>query len=150
MKSHELEALRRLLFFSVPEAAAMIGGVSEQAWRRWESGSRSVPEDVSARMQALSDWRQHAIDAAIRQISAAPDAAITLLWYSSLDDWATLPGRDPALWRPQQSACAAVFSEIFGRAHLVQFDAPAYSSWLSGRDDSESTRSQWAATEHMK
>lgn len=147
MIAYQLEALRRLLFFSPPEAASLIGDASEQAWRRWESGARKVPDDVANRMSDLIAWRQAAIDATIKQISAAPiEASVALVWYDSLDDWSTLPGREPALWRPQQSVCAAVFAEFPGRLRLIRFDAPAYSAWLSGRCDSESMRGQWAAT----
>ena len=146
MKSFELEALRRLLFFSPPEAATMVSDTSEQAWRRWESGARKVPDDVAQRMTDLIEWRQAAIDATVKQISSAPkEASIALIWYESLDDWATLPGREPALWRPQQSVCAAVFAEFPGRLRLVQFDPPAYSAWLAERQDSETMRGQWAA-----
>lgn len=141
-----LEAARRLLFFSPPEAAAMISGTSEQAWRRWESGARSVPDDVARRVLDLLQWRQAAIDATIRQITASPaDAAIALIWYEDLDSWATLPGREPALWRPQQSVCAALLAEFPGRLRLVRFDPPAYAAWLVGRQDSETLRGQWAA-----
>ncbi len=147
MKSFELEAARRLLFFSPPEAATMVSDTSEQAWRRWESGARKVPDDVVQRVTGLIEWRQAAIDATVKQISAAPkEASIALIWYDSLDDWATLPGREPALWRPQQSVCAAVLAEFPGRLRLVRFDAPAYSAWLTGRQDSETMRGQWAAT----
>ena len=146
MKSFELEAARRLLFFSPPEAAAMVSNTSEQAWRRWESGSRKVPDDVAQRMTELIEWRQAAINATVKQISAAPkEASIALVWYDSLDDWATLPGREPTLWRPQQSVCAAVLAEFPGRLRLVRFDPPAYSVWLAGRNDSETMRGQWAA-----
>lgn len=142
----QLEAARRLLFFSPPEAASMVSDTSEQAWRRWESGARKVPDDVVNRMTGLIEWRQAAIDATVKQISAAPmEASIALIWYESLDDWATLPSREPALWRPQQSVCAAVFAEFPGRLRLVRFDAPAYSVWLAGRNDSETMRGQWAA-----
>ena len=146
MKSFELEAGRRLLFFSPPEAASMVSDTSEQAWRRWESGSRKVPDDVAQRMTDLIEWRQAAINATVKQISAAPkEASIALVWYDSLDDWATLPGREPTLWRPQQSVCAAVLAEFPGRLRLVRFDPPAYSVWLAGRNDSETMRGQWAA-----
>jgi hypothetical protein len=146
MTGFELEALRRLLFFSPPEAALMVSNTSEQAWRRWESGARKVPDDVAKRMTSLIEWRQAAIDATVKQISAAPkEVSIALVWYDSLDDWATLPGREPALWRPQQSVCAAVFSELPGRVSLVRFDAPAYSAWLGGKNDGETARSTWAA-----
>lgn len=142
----QLEAARRLLFFSPPEAASMVSDTSEQAWRRWESGARKVPDDVAQRMTDLIEWRQAAIDATVKQISAAPkEASIALIWYESLDDWATLPGREPTLWRPQQSVCAAVFAEFPGRLRLVRFDVQAYSAWLAGRKDSETMRGQWAA-----
>jgi hypothetical protein len=149
VKSHELEALRRLLFFSQPEAALLVGDVGERAWRRWEEGSRAVPADVASRLRGLADWRQQAIDAAVRQIAESPPAAqIALLWYADLDDlddWATLPGREPALWRPQQSVLAALLAEFASRIRLVPFDGPNYAAWLAGRPDSETLRGLWAA-----
>lgn len=149
MTGIELEALRRLLFFSPPEAATLVSQTSEQAWRRWESGARGVPADVAARVRALADWRQRAIDAAVRQIVGVPDgAAIGLLWYSSLDDWASLPGREPQFWRPQQSVIAALAAEFSSRVNLVVFDGPRYSAWLNGRIDSEAMRASWAGMEN--
>lgn len=147
MTQTELEALRRLLFFSPPEAAMLVGGVSEQAWRRWEAGARKVPDDVASRMSDLARWRAAAIEASARQIGEAPpDAQLALVWYDTLDDWATLPGRDPAFWRPQQSVCAALLARFPGRLRLVRFDPPAYAAWLAGRQDGESMRGAWAAS----
>ena len=148
MKSFELEAARRLLFFlSPPEAAAMVSDTSEQAWRRWESGSRMVPDDVVRRITGLLEWRQAAIDAIIRTISATPKKKhIALAWYESVEDWTTLSSRDPILWRPHQSVCASVFAEFPGRIHLVRFESQAYVSWLADRQDSEMMRDQWAAS----
>ncbi|PKO49027.1 MAG: hypothetical protein CVU31_02595 [Betaproteobacteria bacterium HGW-Betaproteobacteria-4] len=147
----QLEAARRLLFFSQPEAAAMISGTSEQAWRRWEAGNRAVPSDVEKKIGGLLEWRQAAIDAVVKQISTAHDgASIALIWYESLDDWATLDGRDPALWRPQQSVCAALVAEFFGRLRLVPFDGPGYAEWRGKRRDSETLRGNWAATVNRK
>lgn len=147
MKSFELEAARRLLFFSPPEAAAMISGTSEQAWRRWESGARGVPDDVAGRVCSLLNWRQSAIDVAVGRISDSPEnVEVALIWYDSLDDWATLPGREPVMWRPQQSVCAALQAEFPGRLQLVRFDVPAYTEWLADRADGESMRGEWAAT----
>lgn len=150
MKSFELEALRRLLFFSQPEAALLVGDVGERAWRRWEEGSRAVPADVASRLRGLADWRQQAIDAAVRQIAEAPPAAqIALLWYADLEDWATLPGREPALWRPQQSVLAALLAEFADRIRLVPFDGLAYAAWLARRPDSEAMRGHWAANQEQ-
>lgn len=153
MTSATLQALRRLLFFSRPEAAAMIAasherpaGVSDRAWRMWEDGDRATPSDVAASIDKLAEWRQSAIDAAVKQISAAPaEADIALIWYESMDDWATLPGREPILWRPQQSVCAALVAEFPGRVKLVSFDGPAFAEWLQGNPDNETARSTWAA-----
>lgn len=145
-----IQALRRLLFFSVEEAATLIGGVSQRSWQFWERGDRTIPEDVIEHIRSLCAWRAQALTTAENQIAAlqarhGPAASVALIWYQSLDDWTTLPGREPALWRPQQSVCAAVLAEFPDRLRLVRFDPPAYSAWLAERQDSETMRGQWAA-----
>lgn len=154
MNAQTLQALRRLLFFSRQEAALLVAasdtrprGVSDRAWRQWEAGEFAVPHDVAQRITRLAEWRQSAIDAAVKQIAAAPYGSnIALVWYESIDDWSSLPAREPVFWRPQQSVCAALLAEFTGRLRLVKFDAPAYSEWLAGGEDSETLRSQWAAS----
>lgn len=155
MNHTELQALRRLLFFSVSEAALLVAasperpqGVSERAWQWWERGERAVPTDVAMRVRELCGWRRHALTAARDQIEAMMRAhgagELALVWYGSLDDWASLPGREPVTWRPQCSVLATLSGE-YSHARLVLFDAPAYARWLAGRDDSETMRGQWAA-----
>jgi len=143
-----LQALRRLLFFSVPEAAALIGGVTERSWRLWEDGGRPVPEDVADTILALIAWRAQAIataSAALTDLQArhGPASGAALVWYARLDDWATLPGREPAQWRPHCSACAEMVARHGAR--LVEFDGPVYAAWLGKRKDSEAMRGAWAA-----
>jgi hypothetical protein len=153
MTPSTLQALRRLLFFSRPEAALLVAasaerprGVSDRAWRQWEAGEFAVPADVSASISRLAEWRQAALDATIKQIASAAGApGLALVWYESIDEWASLPEREPVLWRPQQSVCAALLAEFPGRINLVVFDGPAYSAWLGRRRDSEVMRAQWAA-----
>lgn len=141
MNPWTLQALRRLLFFSRPEAALLVAasderpqGVSDRAWRMWEKNERPIPDDVAGNIERLAAWRRMAIDAAVAQIEAAraslpTDAEfdIALVWYESMDDWLTLAGRDPVLFRPQQS----VVAELMERSpvtRLVRFDPPAYSA----------------------
>ncbi|MRR50809.1 MAG: DUF1870 family protein [Rhodocyclaceae bacterium] len=147
MTPSTLQALRRLLFFSVEEAALLIGDVSPRSWQYWERGERSIPDDVAETITRLCDWRDQAIWAAEETIrgqkrarKGAPD--LVMVWYQTLDDWATLPQREPLLWRPQCS----VVAEIAARhgATLVTFDGPAYAAWLGGREDTEVLRSAWA------
>jgi hypothetical protein len=159
MNSTTLQALRRLLFFSLSEAALLVAagavrakGVSERVWQQWEDGEESIPADVAEHMNRLAKWRRMAIEAAVDQIAAAraslpadAELDISLIWYESMDDWLTLAGRDPVLFRPQQSVVAELM-ERHDSIRLVRFDPPAYSAWLGNQTDDESMRSQWAAS----
>lgn len=148
MTPSTLQALRRLLFFSVPEAALLVGQVTERSWRLWETGERTIPQDVQDSIRGLCQWRALALATAEKQIAAlkashGAAASVALLWYQSLDDWASLPGREPAQWRPQCS----VVAELAARhgARMVAFDGPAYAQWLGQRKDGEGMRASWAA-----
>ena len=127
-------------------SARLVGAVTEQTWRRWEAGAWPVPDDVARRMTEIVDWRIAAMEATGAQMRAAPDdVRLAIIWYRALEDWMTLPGREPALWRPQQSVCGDLFVQ-FPRLVPVPFDGPAYFSWLGSRAHSEAMRSQWAAS----
>ncbi|MFV3077507.1 DUF1870 family protein [Niveispirillum fermenti] len=105
MEGWRLEALRRLLFYSRQEAGMWVAstperpnGVSERAWRQWETGAAPVPADVSASICGLVKWRQEIITSGFA----------TSTWVDTADQWAekhTLPLR---YWRPYQSAIAAI------------------------------------------
>lgn len=145
-----LQALRRLLFFSIEEAALLIGDVSPRSWQYWERGERTIPDDVIETVQRLCAWRAQAIagaEGSIRDLQArhGQQTESVLVWYQTLDDWATLPAREPLLWRPQCS----VVAELAARhgARLVVFDGPAYRQWLGCRKDVESLRAAWAAAQ---
>ena len=65
-----LKGLRRLFFFTVPEAARLITtshdtpqDTSEQRWREWENGESPIPESPIGRMKELNEWRSLALDA---------------------------------------------------------------------------------------
>lgn len=148
MNNIELEAARRLLFFSLPEAAAQLGGVSEQAWRRWEAGSRSIPADIVAMMARLLEWREKVIMTSADKIASSPEnTRVILIWYASLADWVAAPQREPHMWRPQQSVCADLLGRFPATIRLVRFNPATYAAWLSGRPDSEALRAAWASTD---
>lgn len=126
----------------------MIGGVSARSWQYWERGERRIPDDVIETMRRLCAWRQQAIAMTDAQMRTLQDRyggghGMTLVWYPTLDDWLTLPGREPLFWRPHCS----VVAELAARhgAQVIAFDRADYTAWLSGRADSEAMRSQWAA-----
>lgn len=145
-----LQALRRLLLFSVDEAALLIGDVSPRSWQYWERGERAIPADVIETVQRLCAWREQAIASAEATLAAlqarhGPHAGAALVWYQTLDDWATLPERDALLWRPQCSVIAELAARL--GAQMVTFDGPAYAEWLGKRKDSEALRGAWAASQ---
>ncbi len=143
MTSIELEALRRLLFFSVPEAAKWIAQEDEVEWRRWEADTRAVPSRIAVQMSQLSVWRQQAIaaiDAQVRDTKGVDSLA--LVWYQRPTD---ILG-DVIFFRPQQSVCAHAKALYGVHISLVQFDHQEYRDWLDGREDSNIERAQWAAT----
>ncbi len=148
-----LQALRRLLFFSHGEAARWVAApaVTERQWQAWEDGSEPLPEAVVQRMRELVEWRSTALAATadnirgqIREKGGVPEAII-ILWYEREEDWASLPHREPVMWRIQQSVCAGLLG-MFHTIVPVPFDAAAYSRWLDGRQDAESLRAEWAST----
>lgn len=111
-----LQALRRLLFFSVPEAAARIGGVSERYWRKWEQGERPIPDDVSETVTRMVSWRKTALAEAEKALIDArramsarghtEAAAAQITWYVSAAAWAQAEPRAPEMWRPHCSVVA--------------------------------------------
>jgi hypothetical protein len=153
MNNLELQALRHLLFFSVPEAALLVAasservsGVQERTWRRWEDGTLAVPENIAETMLKLCVWREQAL-AAMRGAIVDGEAEhgeldIVLVWYDTLDGWASLAGREPILWRPQ---CSVIAEAVALGARLVEFDSANYAQWLGKRKDSEQLRAAWAA-----
>lgn len=154
MNATELQALRRLLFYSTIEAASMIGGVSERAWKYWEAGARAVPPDVAGAILEILEWRENLIDLFMERIASADrewaergahedaidSARLGIVFYERAIDQ---PDSD-RLWRPYQSACAAILA-MDDRVTLVPFDGPAYAAWLGTRADSDTMRGAWAA-----
>ena len=153
MTQTTLQALRRLLFFSIQEAALHIAvpPVSEQQWHEWEDGTQPVPDQVSQRMKDLADWRSTALAATadnirqqIKEKGGVPEA-VFILWYERLEDWMSLAHREPVMWRIQQSVCAGLLG-MFRTVRPVAFNSAAYTEWLNERQDSESLRAEWAST----
>lgn len=152
MNNIELQALRHLLFFSVPEAALLVAaspdrpiGVQERTWRRWEDGTLTVPDNIAKIILKLAEWRETAIDSVVESICAAEeqfgeDHDTHFIWYDTLDDWLTLEGRDALLWRPNCSVCAD--AAAMG-VRLIAFNSADYSTWLGNRKDSEKMRAAW-------
>jgi len=154
MNGPTLKALRNLLFFTMDEASHLIGNVQLRSWQYWEAGQRPIPADVIEKITSLAKWRGQAVTAGAQAIEGMlsqlpPDAEfdpIGLVSYASVEDWMTLPDREPVLWKPHCSVIAEMCACL--PVQVVIFDGPAYAKWLAGRDDNETMRSHWAAESH--
>ena len=150
-----LKAFRSLLFFSTAEAAIFIGNVDETIWTAYEEGELPVPTDVASKMDELIQWREGKLLTAEQTFSRFQTALPkefemempVLVWYPTLDDWMTLPGREPVMWRPRCSVVAQLCARY--NAVVVPFDGPAYAAWLAGRPDGETMRGIWAAEQSV-
>ena len=156
MNAPELQALRRLLFFSVAEAARYLAvddqrpaGVEERTWNRWEAGKGRVPANIAATVRQAVQYRASAIEALADQLaqlraSAGQRKPLVLTWYAEVDDWPLAP----VLWRPAQSALASCLADPQAEpVHLVAFDARAFNLWRidQGLVDTLDVRASWAA-----
>lgn len=153
MTPRQLEALRKHLHFTVPEAARWVAasperprGVEERTWNRWESGKVAVPSNIAERIVELVRWRESTADdlydAHWRHPAPRPAA---LIWYDDRQDW---PGK-PEHWRPMQSAMAdlltaAALDGMTDALRLVPFDAQAFNRWRGARPDTAAERAAWA------
>ncbi|MDO8729446.1 MAG: DUF1870 family protein [bacterium] len=152
MNGSTLKALRSLLFFTQEEASILIGGVSLRSWQYWEVDKRTIPQDVIDRVTSLILWRKKAIETVelalgdmLAHIPAdQPVEPLTIIVYGSVEDWMTLPDREPVMWKPHCSAVANLCASFAARS--IVFDAPAYARWLGKRKDNETMRGQWAAS----
>ena len=143
MPQLELQAVRRVLFFSAHEAAVMIGMVDEKTWLGWENGDQPIPEQVAMRIGALLDWRKAHLAQARESMGINATQHVRALWYESMDDWCSLEEHDPIAWRPEQSINATLLEEFPSRIELIAFDMRKYAAWIKGRKDSMHLRAQW-------
>lgn len=151
MNGSTLKALRSLLFFTQDEAAILIGDVSTRSWNYWEVGQRTIPQDAIDKINYLITWRKQAIQTGALALKdmldsvpeGAPVEPISIISYGSIEDWMTMPDREPVFWKPHCSATAELVASMAGRS--VVFNAPAYRSWLGNRQDNETMRGVWAA-----
>ena|GEM_PF-1748132 len=107
MNNLELQAARKLLFLDITEAAELIGGASPRAWRFWEIGERSVPDDVSERITELLDIRDEMITSVVAAVEKGEESKVPYaITYDRFK--ARYPHSDRARWRLVQSVAAEI------------------------------------------
>ena len=145
MNNLNLQIYRKLLFFSVKEAAQWIvkpKGVSERTWQMWEKGHRKIPQHVEKAIFNLLNYRTTQIEK--HYLDVTKEGFITtILWFETIGDWLSTPASKAYLWRPYCSVSGELLS-IATNPNLVIFDPIKYFGWLQGEEDSWLERHKWA------
>jgi hypothetical protein len=104
----ELQAVRKLLMLDVAEAAECVGNVSVRSWQYWESGERTIPDDVEMEMYGLLALRNEAIDGIISN----DEDELPQRWYHTFEEFLVdYPASTKAWWRVHQSVVSYLFCE---------------------------------------
>lgn len=102
LTGNQLQALRKVLFLDVREAAYHIGIVSVRTWQHWEEGVKPVPRDVSEKMRKAHRTRKLLIEKLETQDS--------LKYYHAFSEFAAENINKTELdWRIWQSAITALY-----------------------------------------
>ena len=160
MNAAELQALRRLLFFSVAEAARYLAadaqrpdGVEERTWNRWEAGKMPVPPNIAKVVVDMVEYREtvlQGLNARLIQQEANEAGFLHLPWCVDPGDWLHAMRQ----WRPHQSAQAAALAHWPRQLKLLELDAVVYHGWrrvlalrdgLENTQDNDAMRERWAA-----
>ncbi len=117
MNCYELQALRKMLFLDVKDAAENVGDkpVSNRTWQYWEAGRSQVPEDIAESMLFWNRWRDDMLEVRLSQCKPLIDnKKIKLNHYKTLDCFEKETGkRNVITWRISQSIAAQLYSEGF-------------------------------------
>lgn len=138
MEGLELKCARLLIGLSQDEAAKQIGEVSQRSWAYWESGERTIPQDVAEQMRELIN-RRKAIIQQFKELSEDKAQIVVIFYESPQDAGQTL------LEMRFNNSLAAMLAIDYG-VNVVRFDPEDYVNWLTenGLVDSPAKRSQWA------
>lgn len=153
MTGAELKTIRESLGLPLQWVADQ-AGVQLRSAQYWESGQRSVPEDVADMVRRIDRAIWHRVAEAVGQISAAADEVGNLPEQIDLLRYRT----DADLWRyqpdfaPLPATCHGMMLARFAReiqplgvtVSIVYMQPDRYEVWLAGRADSAALRAAWA------
>ncbi len=154
MTPAELKTMREAVGLSVPDLAAL-AGVQDRSVRYWESGRNAVPADVAAMVEGLDarlDGLTGQLVAVVRDLisrrGSAPEEITLLRYRENADLWHFRPDLKPypaTTHGALLARCRAALADLHVKTRIVYMEPQAYAQWLTGRADSETARSEWAA-----
>ncbi|MEB3501768.1 Aca2/YdiL-like domain-containing protein [Pasteurella multocida] len=138
MDGLELKCARLLLGLSQEEAAKQIGKVTQRSWAYWESGERTIPQDVADQVRELIN-RRKAIIQQFKELSENKAKIVVIFYESPQDAGQTL------LEMRFNNSLAATLAIDYG-VNVVRYNPVDYINWLTenGLVDSPAKRSEWS------
>lgn len=144
MTPAEFKTIRESLGLSAQALADILGISQERTIRRWEDGSRELPEDAAGRLLELDAEADRMAEQGRRMCLAHPAAVIvTVLRYERLEDYPR--AAYPHAHRIHAAALGRLKKAAPSRVRIVSFSAEAYRAWLGKRKDSPELRATWGA-----
>lgn len=141
MTGLELKVARELLGMSQYEAAEHIGNVHQRSWAFWETGERSIKEDVEKTINFLLERRREIIRQFVNSQDRNKAQKVAVVYYPTPDFCSSY-----LEWKFSQSL-ARTLSLDFG-ATIVEFSHEDFKEFIVQNKllDTPATRAQWAAT----
>ena len=154
MTSAELKTIRESLGLPVSWLAER-ANVAERTVRFWESGRNQVPDDVAvlianldARVNLAVAESLSVVDKVARK-NGKPEKVVLLRYHTDAD----LHHHRPDLAGMPTTFHACIVARLRGQlmargieTKIVYMDLSEYMAWLDGKPDTESARTEWAAS----
>ena len=155
MTGAELKTLREGLNLSAQEMADILQIKAERSVRRWEDGSRPVPDDVAKLVQAMDGQVDEIAGMMQTQYMRGTIESLAFLRYEKEADFKKYHA--PSWPQPHGQRLHAAALGRFMRlpkhknraSRLVAMDAEAYETWRFGTtfEDGPEARIMWALTQ---
>lgn len=156
MNSPEFKTLRESLGLSAQWLANQ-AGVKLRTIQYWESGRSEPKEDVvnyllsvDSMFDVFVDQVHGAIDTAEEKLGELPERVDLIRYRTDEELWTFRPDMNPLPTTAHAVILARVRKEVLKRGVKVAIhfmDSDVYLDWLAGRQDSESMRAAWAASQ---
>lgn len=159
MTGADLKTLRESLNLSAQELADILDIKAERSVRRWEDGSRAVPDDVAETVLELEDFVESLSKAWAKEMPRTPSkSAMVLLRYESAEVFQRYQGQSIPYAYPHRFHSAALgrLAREMRRGSrvlsIVSMDPEAYEAWRFqlGLEDDSSSRTKWAKEQISK
>jgi transcriptional regulator with XRE-family HTH domain len=145
MTPAEFRTIRESLGLSAQALADIIGITQERTIRRWEDGTRPLPADAAERLSILDTMAETIAQQGIQTIQAHPEAVeIVVIRYERNEDFPD--GQFPHANCIHAAALGRLKRTAPERVKIIGFEPDKYFAWLGDRQDTQGSRSEWAAT----